>query len=168
MGCIFPLQAFMNYLENCYVSKLFELYLCLFGVILDLHAMDEKMFNDFLIWKWMCILYVIKSSITLDLYSSICSVNNLIYIQNLFLVCHQYVYNHSSKTIIYNLTSLTRHSFIRHPQNYNTFLRDQFFWFQTPFLIRLQHSILWHLEFPFCHIKEVLMLKFLFIYAMYI
>ena len=37
--------------------KLLWRCLCLFDAIVDLHAMDEKMFNDFLIgkWKWISI-----------------------------------------------------------------------------------------------------------------
>ena len=31
---------------------------CLFHVIVELHGMDEKMINDFLIEKWKWILYV--------------------------------------------------------------------------------------------------------------
>ena len=30
---------------------------CLLDAIVELHAMDEKTLNDFLIWKWRCILW---------------------------------------------------------------------------------------------------------------
>ena len=53
------------------------------------------------------------------------------------------------------------HSFIRHPRYYETFMRDQTLWFKTPSFIRPRHSTMRHLESPFCHIKEVLMLNFL-------
>ena len=42
------------------------------------------------------------------------------------------------------------------------------FWFQTPSFTRLRHSIMRHLESPFCHTKEVLNVKLPFTYVMYI
>ena len=42
----------------------------------------------------------------------------------------------------YSLTSLTRHSFIRHPWYYDTFLRDQTSYFTTPSVISLWHSVI--------------------------
>ena len=40
--------------------------LCLFDVINELHVMDERMLNEFLIGKW--ILYVIKACLIHDVY----------------------------------------------------------------------------------------------------
>lgn len=42
--------------------------LCVFDVVVELHAMDEKMFNDFLIGKWKWFLYVIKAYLINALY----------------------------------------------------------------------------------------------------
>ena len=61
----------------------------------------------------------------------------------------------------HSLTSLIRHSFIRHPQYYDTILHNQTFHFKIPSFIRLQHLIMQHLESPFCHMKEVVNAKFL-------
>ena len=36
-------------------------YLCLLDAIVDLHAMDEKIFDDFLIGKWKWIVHVINT-----------------------------------------------------------------------------------------------------------
>ena len=69
---------------------------------------------------------------------------------------------------IYSLTLLVRHSFIRHPRYYNTFLRNQTFLFKTPSFIRLRHSIIRYLELVFCHIKEGMNAKIPFIHVMYI
>ena len=35
--------------------------LCLFSAIVELHAMAEKLFNDYLIGKWKWILFVIRA-----------------------------------------------------------------------------------------------------------
>ena len=53
----------------------------------------------------------------------------------------------------YSLTSL-----LRHPRHYDTYLHDQTFKFKTPSSIRLWHSIMRHVESPFC-IKEVVNAK---------
>ena len=42
--------------------------LCLFEAIVELHAMDGIMFNDFLIGKWTWILYVMKTNLIHELY----------------------------------------------------------------------------------------------------
>ena len=42
-------------------TKLLCSYLCMFDAIVELHAMNEKMFNDFFIGKCKWILYVIKA-----------------------------------------------------------------------------------------------------------
>ena len=52
--------------------------------------------------------------------------------------------------------------------NTTHFLRDQTFYSKTSSFIRLQHSIMQHLESPFCHIKEVVDAEIPFIYVMYI
>ena len=59
-------------------------------------------------------------------------------------------------------------SLIRHPRYYDTFLCDQDFEFKTPSFMRLRHSIMRHLESPFCHIKEVVNAKILVMYGMYV
>ena len=43
------------------MAKLLCCCFCLFNVVVELHAMDEKMFNDSLIGKQTWISYVIKA-----------------------------------------------------------------------------------------------------------
>ena len=69
---------------------------------------------------------------------------------------------------MYTLTSLMRHSIIRDPRYYDTFLGDWPFQFKTPSFIQLRHSIVRHLESMFCHIEEVVNPKMSLIYIMYI
>ena len=47
--------------------------LCVFDAIIELHIMDEKMFNDFLIGRWKWIVYVIRVYLIHDLAFWICS-----------------------------------------------------------------------------------------------
>lgn len=46
---------------------------CLFDAIVEWHAMDERMFNDFLIGYWKWVLYVINPYLVHNLYFCICS-----------------------------------------------------------------------------------------------
>ena len=39
----------------------------MFDAVVELHAMDEKMFTDFLIGKWRWIVYVTKAYLVCDL-----------------------------------------------------------------------------------------------------
>ena len=61
--------------------------------------------------------------------------------------------------VLYSLSSLIWHLFLRHPWYYDTFWHDQTFKFKTPSFIRPRHSIMRHLESPLCHVKEVVNAK---------
>ena len=64
------LGALMSSLEFCswIVAKWLCSSFCLFDELDELHAMDEKIFNDFLIGKWQWLLDVIKAHLIHDLY----------------------------------------------------------------------------------------------------
>ena len=50
------------------VANLLSSCLCFFDAIIELHALDEKALNDFLIGKWKWISYTIKAYLIHDFY----------------------------------------------------------------------------------------------------
>ena len=63
-----------------FVAKLLCSCLHLFDVVIELHPVDENMFNDFLIGKWMWIEYVIKACLLHDMY--------YVYVVEAFITLH--------------------------------------------------------------------------------
>ena len=64
------------------------LCICLFDAIVDLHAMDDKMLNDFRIGKWKWIFYVRNSYSIWDIY--------FVYGENYYITMKTLVYIYES------------------------------------------------------------------------
>ena len=73
------------------VTNILCSYLCLFDAIIELHIMDVKTFNGFLIEKWKWILKVIKTYLICDFY--------LFFVVDAFITLNSKVETQIHKTI---------------------------------------------------------------------